>query len=199
MRITIDDKLCTKYKLTLPQALVLVSSYLEDLAPTLGEIESKLAFTGNSKALTEQWKGIMEGFLSEATNTIEDEEWLSDIAKRLAQTFPQGKMPGTAFYYRCNNKELSNKIKKFFIAHPEYKPTDEMAERIIKAADRYNKDMDRDPQYRVLAKYFISKLKPVTGEDGITHNEETSILATYLENEGQEDSNNDDWLVQSFN
>ena len=33
----------------------------------------------------------------------------------MRECFPQGKMPGTAYYYRCNNAEVVKKLKKFFV------------------------------------------------------------------------------------
>jgi hypothetical protein len=55
-------------------------------------------------------------------------------------------------------------------------------------------------RYLPLAKYFISKNKAVTDEDGKNHISEVSLLATYLENKEEGDTNNsDDWLMSSRN
>jgi len=129
-----------------------------------------------------------------------EDDWYKNLAKEFAQTFPQGKMPGTAYYYRCNTNELVNKFKKFFLSHPEYKPSEEMGERIVDAAKRYNREMDFNPRYRTLSKYFISKMKPVMDEEGIVRNEEVSQLASYLENKDEDNSPvSGNWLFNPKN
>lgn len=202
MKIVLDETICKKQKLDLPQVLLLLAVRMSPkFSETLQTLVDKQALVKDfgEFVITQHWNDVVDEIIADSAGLIDDEQWLSSLAREFAQTFPQGKMPGTPYYYRCNNRELALKFKRFFMSHPEYKPSEQMKERIINAAKRYNREMDFDPKYRTLSKYFISKVKPVTDDEGITHNEEVSQLATYLENEGQEDSNNDDWLVQSFN
>lgn len=203
MKFTIDEKLCAKHHLTLAQMLFLLSVRTDSLPGVIDELVSRQAIVNdgvNSYVITQHWNDVVDEILADSTGLASDEEWFESLAKDFAKTFPQGKMPGTAYYYRCNTRELVLKLKKFFAVHTEYRPSEKMRRRIIDAGVRYNREMDMNPHYRVLAKYFISKLKPVTDEDGLTHNEETSQLASYLENEGQdEESQSSDWFTLSRN
>lgn len=201
MKLSIDEKLCTKHRLTLAQLLLLLSIRADSLASVVDELENREAVVknGSSYEITQHWNDIVDEILADSAGLANDDEWLSSLAKDFAKEFPQGKMPGTAYYYRCNNRELVLKFKKFFTLHPEYKPSEDLKKRIVNAAKRYNLEKDRDPRYRVLSKYFILKNKMVTDEDGSTHVEEVSPLASYLENEGQEVENTSDWLFTTRN
>lgn len=203
MNVQIDEKQCKKLNLTVSQLLILLSiKYSENFKDEFNSllnkeaINSKLGFKG-VYTINDKWNTIIDKILNKSVEIQDLEQWYSDVAKELSLTFPQGKMPNTAYYYRGNNKEISLKLKRFFKTHLEYKPSEEMAKRIINAATRYNKEMDLNPHYRVLAKYFISKAKTITDDEGIGHNEEVSLLATYLENEPTAESEiieNGDWL-----
>jgi len=199
MKFIIDEKLPTKHHLTLAQLFLLLSIRSDSLAGTIDELVDRQAIaktdTGNY-LITQHWNDVVDEILADSSGLATDEEWLVSLAKDFAKTFPTGKMPGTTYYYRCNTRELALRFKKFFALHPEYKPSDKLRKHIIDAAVRYNLEKDRDPRYRVLSKYFILKNKLVTDEDGSGHFEETSPLADYLENEGQENpSSSDDWLT----
>jgi len=198
MKITIDEKLCTRHHLTPAQLLLLLSIREGSLAGTVDELVDRQVLvktdTGNY-LVTQHWNDEVDEILADSAGLATDEEWLASLAKDFAKTFPQGKMPGTAYYYRCNTRELVLRFKKFFATHPEYKPSDAVRKRIIDAAKRYNLEKDNDPKFRTLSKYFIFKNKLVTDEDGSGHFEETSLLADYLQNEGQENAvPADDWF-----
>lgn len=203
MKFTIDEKLCTKYHLTLGQLLLLLSIRADKLSGVIDELVDRQVIVNegvNNYVITQHWNDIVDEILADSSGLASDEEWLTGLAKDFAKAFPQGKMPNTPYYYRCNTRELVLKFKKFFALHPEYKPSDKLKQRIVDAAVRYNLEKDRDPRYRVLSKYFILKNKPVMDEDGTSHIEEVSPLADYLENEGQENpASSDDWLLSSRN
>lgn len=201
MKFEIDEKECKKQHLSVQQVLLLLAIRMDNFKEALQDLFDKEAIVKEfgQTIIIQRWNDIVDEIICNSTEIEDMEEWYKSLAKEFAQTFPQGKMPGTAFYYRCNNKELVLKLKKFFLRYPEYKPSEETRQRIIEAARRYNLEKDRDPKYRVLSKYFILKSKPVMDEDGIVHNEITSPLATYLENEGQEMDNTDDWVLNARN
>jgi len=137
--------------------------------------------------ISEKWQSVIDKILKKSLEVQNEEQWYLELAKDLVKTFPTGKKEGTAYYFRGNSKEISTKLRKFFEKHPEYIPSEEIKLRIINASIRYNKEMDFNPQYRTLAKYFISKEKTITDEEGINHIEEVSLLASYLENEPKEE------------
>lgn len=201
MKLEIDEKVCKRHHLSPAQVLLLLAIRQDKFKDILQDLYDRQAIVKEfgQTVITQPWSDKVDEILSESVDIEDLEEWYTALARELAQTFPQGKIPGTAFYYRCNNRELVLKLKKFFLRYPEYKPSKETGQRIIEAAKRYNLEMDRDPKYRVLAKYFILKSKPVMDEDGALHNEIVSPLATYLENEGQESDYTGDWLVNTRN
>jgi hypothetical protein len=130
-----------------------------------------------------------------STQKKDEEKRLLNLAEKLRKCFPEGKMPGTAYYYRCNNREVFLKLKKFFTQYGDY--TDE---EIVDATKRFVASYQGNYRYLPLAKYFISKNKTITDEDGKNHITEVSLLATYLENKEEGDINNSgDWLMSSRN
>lgn len=204
MNFTIDEKLCIEKKLSISELLfALAIKHSENPTRDLEDMAQRniIVDKNGKEALSPQWNDIVDEILLKSTNTKNDDAWYIQLAKDFAKTFPTGKMNGTAYYYRCNTKELVLKLRKFFSSHPEYTPSKEMAERIIEAGRKYNLEMDGHPRYRVLAKYFISKMKAVTDENGMVHNEEISQLASYLENEGKENpmETSEEWLVTQRN
>ena len=110
--------------------------------------------------------------------------------------FPEGKMPGTPYYYRCNRREIILKLKKFFSQYGNYKDED-----IIDATKRFIASFNGNYKFLPLIKYFIMKNKTVADEDGANHIVECSPLADYLEN--KEDDNvvtaSDEWLMNTRN
>ena len=114
----------------------------------------------------------------------------------MRELFPKGKMPGTAFYYRCNNREVVLKLKKFFIQYGQYSD-----EEILNATKKFIASFHGELRYMPLIKYFISKNKRVEDENGEFHIQETSELASYLENEdlSEDIEKDDDWLLTSKN
>lgn len=199
----IDENLCKKEGLRLPQLLLGLSVKLsKDYEGLMEEmLERKmLLHDGEKLTVSEHWGNVMEELMSQATTTMDLDEWYLDLAERFSKKFPQGKMPGTAYYYRGNKKELIQKFKKFFEAHKEYGITEETKEKILDAAERYNMEMGKTPKYRQLAKYFISKVKTVPDEDGSYHNEEISELASYLENkESENEIPSENWFLTARN
>lgn len=205
MELKINETICRKNHLTPQQTLFALALRQIDKQDIQELVDKQVLIVKQSDnnvpeyVVSHQWNDILDEIICNVNNNAGTDEWYEELAKEVAKTFPKGKMQGTAFYYRCNTKELMNKLKKFIAAHKEYKPSEELKERIIDAATRYNREMDYNPHYRVLAKYFISKMKPVADEDGIVHNEEVSMLASYLENENQEENINNNWFFNVNN
>lgn len=203
MKIDIDETVCKKHGLTIEQVLLLLAvKQSKDFKETRQVLYNKNLLTNSyyNAQITEKGIQYLDDILSTSSEITNYEEWITGVSQSLIKTFPQGKIPGSAYYYRCNIKEVVNKLKRFFVKHPEYKPSIEIGNRIIEAGKRYNLEKDKDPRYRVTVKYFISKLKPIADEDGIVHNEETSLLASYLENENQENTvPKEDWMLNFKN
>jgi hypothetical protein len=116
------------------------------------------------------------------------------LAERLVNIMPKIKMPGTPYYYRCNRREVAGKLKKFYkLYNPDGKYTEED---IVEATKKYVEAFNGNYRYMKLLKYFILKNETKVNPDGKTFYEETSQLATILENKDIVDPNNENWLTE---
>lgn len=191
MKITLDDKICLKKRLTLQEALIAVAVNMPNFQENFNNMIKRGIIKGSS--LTQEWKKVIEDMIDSK------EEHLRDLAQKMKECFPKGKKPGTVFYFRCNEKEIVMKLKKFFENNGEYSD-----EQIIKATKKFVASYHGDYRLMPLIKYFISKNKTVMNEDGENHIVEVSELASTLENmEDDEDipeiENSEDWLMSSRN
>ena len=148
---------------------------------------------GDKIELAKDWEKAVESILAKRNKEI-SESRLSILAKKMRDCFPEGKMPGTAFYYKCNNREVMMKMKKFFEQHGDY--TDE---EILEATKRFVASFKGNYRYLPLIKYFIIKNKTISGEDGRNYINEVSELASYLENKEDRYADSDEWLVTARN
>ena len=92
-------------------------------------------------------------------------------------------MPGTTYYYKGNLQDIEKKLKSFKKRYGNYTDED-----IIKATENYIKSFNGNYTYLKLLKYFIWKDEKRDGETIAT-----SVLADWIENEGQEDCLSNDW------
>lgn len=197
MKTIIDDKVCLKYHLTPEEVMLLLIIKGGNYNDDIGNLAARniISLQENRYSLSIEWANTLDNILKESSSSIDSEERLLNLAKQMKELFPKGKMPGTAFYYRCNNREIVLKLKKFFLQYGNYSD-----EEILDATQRFIASFQGDYRYLPLIKYFISKNKKVQDEDGEVHIQEVSELATYLENQDAEDSyQDDDWLLDSKN
>ena len=199
MKILIDEKVCLKHNLTMPQALLSLSIKLsENFRNDLENLEDREVIgydpDDDNYMITHHWSDILDEIICDSSGAIDDEKRLTELAKKMRECYPEGKMPGTAYYYRCNNREVVLKLKKFFLQYGNY--TDD---KIIDATKRFVASFQGAYRYLPLIKYFISKNKTITDEDGDKHIQEVSELASYLENKDTENSNNENWMLNSKN
>lgn len=201
MKIVIDEKVCRKHKLSLEEFLVaLCYRQIEDVVAVHDNLYNKevLVRKDDNTYVTQHWSEVMDEILCDSMAEEDDEEHLISLAKQMRELYPQGKIQGTPYYYRCNNTEVVRKLKKFFLQYGNTYTDDE----ILDATKRFVASFQGDYKYLPLIKYFISKLKPVQEEDGTVHNVEFSPLADFLENsgEGEEETiTSDDWLMNARN
>ena len=198
MKIVIDEKICKKHHLSVTEVLVSLGiRSSEDVNETLNELEEKqvLVYKDNNYMVTQPWSDILDEILCDSCSGEDNEERLTELAKKMRECFPEGKMPGTAYYYRCNVREVVLKLKKFFLQYGNYSD-----DKIIDATKRFIEAYNGNYKYLPLIKYFISKNKTVTDEDGTSHIQEVSELASYLENkETETKATSDDWLMSARN
>lgn len=198
MKIVIDEKICKKHHLSVMEVLLSLGiRSSEDVNETLKELEEKqvLVYKDNNYMVTQPWSDILDEILCDSCSGEDNEERLTELAKKMRECFPEGKMPGTAYYYRCNVREVVLKLKKFFLQYGNYSD-----DKIIDATKRFVEAYNGNYRYLPLIKYFISKNKTVTDEDGTSHIQEVSELASYLENkETETKATSDDWLMSARN
>lgn len=190
MKITIDESQCLKHHLTIDEALILLSLRIKDLDNAITNLEARSII--NDGKPTPQWSDILDDILASSSGDINDEQRLQNLAQQMRDLYPRGKMPGTPYYYRCNNREVILKLKKFFQTYGNY-PDD----KILEATERYVASFQGNYKYLPLIKYFIMKDKLRLGEDGQQHVSPESSLATYLENKDDTTliTASDDWLT----
>lgn len=195
MKLIIDDKMCLKQGLTMEETLVALGiRSTKDVSQVLDNLVNRevLVLKDGQYHVTQHWSDVIDEILCDSSGSMDNEERLANLAKRMRECYVHGKMPGTAYYYQCNNREIILKLKKFLRIYGNY-PDD----RIVDATKRFVASFNGNYRYLPLIKYFIYKEKLVMGEDGGQHVSPESQLATYLEN--KEDDNlataSDDWLM----
>lgn len=121
--------------------------------------------------------------LAEGTNPKSVNERAENLADKLRDLYPNGKIYNTNYYYRGNKNDIINKLKTFFNKYGT-KYTDEQ---IINATKKYIESFNGNYAYLKLLKYFIWKDERAKGESI------QSLLADFLENESSDNLNSNDW------
>ena len=207
MKITLDEKVCLKHKLTLQEALIALAVRAGNTNEAVKNLLARevLVERNGEFLITQHWNDVVDEVLCDSSNNgldLSDERLLA-LAVKVQECFPKMKMryasgQESPFYFRCNKTEIKNKLKKFLTLYGE--TTDED---IIDAAKRYVATYESKGYLGMrLAKYFIMKDDRKLGADEEVHVEQLSDLATFLENRGSEEeepANDDDWLLNSRN
>ena len=203
MKITIDEKVCTKHKMTVQEVLIALIMRMGNVPDTMENMLNReiLVDTGEYQ-VTQHWSDVLDEIISDSSGRVEkSDEELLELAKQMRELYPQGKMKDrygrmTPYYYRCNNSEVVKKLKKFFTIFGNVPDED-----ILDATKRYVASFQGNYTGMRLIKYFILKDDVKPGEDG-NHVEQISDLATFLENkesEEEEVTNDDSWLMNVKN
>lgn len=194
MKIVIDEKACKKHKMTVPEVLYALAIRAGLTGNDVQEMLSKEILVEGQDSwymVTQHWSDTLDEILADSSGNVEkNDEELTELAIKMREVYPEGKQPGSIYFFRCNKREVMLKLKKFFLTHGNY--TDEQ---ILDATKRFVNSFHGDYRYLPLIKYFISKQKSIQEEDGTVHNVEYSPLADYLENKGGDVDNSSDWLI----
>jgi sulfur carrier protein ThiS len=206
-KVTLDEKVCLKHKLTLQEVLIALAVRAGSTNETVKSLlEREVIVERNGDFLiTQHWSDVLDEVLCDSENKgidLSDERLLA-LAKKVQECFPIMKMryasgQDSPFYFRCNKTEIKNKLKKFLTIYGDVADED-----IIDATKRYVATYASKGYLGMrLAKYFILKDDRKLGADEEVHVEQLSDLATFLENKGSEEeeaTNDDDWLISSRN
>ena len=195
MRIEVDEVVCKKYNLSLKEVMILIGlkygtqelfkklnkeRYLLNLGSSIFKEEPK--YTLSRKA-----NETISCILAESTKEVAERTTnVEELADKLRDIYPNGKIFNTNYYYRGNKGDIVNKLKTFFKRYGT-KYTDEQ---IINATKKYVESFNGNYTYLKLLKYFIWKDERLKGESV------QSLLADFIENESSEDTTNTDWTVE---
>lgn len=193
MTISINDKVCKENGITVAQllALLLVKTG-ENIPKLLEELKSKEMIVEEQSLLektytiTQHWDDVCCNVILSSDKDVPIDTHIEELAKALMELYPKGKKPGTNTYWRGNLKDTKLRLKKFYKLYGN-KYTDTQ---ILKATKKYIED-HIDLSYMRVLKYFIWKDVRKVDSEGVGYIEETSDLASYIENEGQTEDN---WL-----
>lgn len=190
----LTDAACRKHKLLFSEgiALVAIGSSTDETYKSL--IDKGLISKANGSLYeldkkfhaSDKGMGLIDELLADSEEDIVlKEEEIIGLANKLREIYPEGKMPGTSYYYRCNKADIIKKLKSFFRRYGNYS-----TEQIIEATQRYVDSFNGNYTYLRLLKYFIWKDE---NKDGETL--QISQLADWIENKESINQVNSDWMV----
>lgn len=189
MKYVIDSAVAEEMGLSFSQVLALMLIKTgENVEEVLEELANKEAIVAIDASkikykVTQRWNDLCDNVLLTSDKYVPKEDIIVPIAEKLMQIFPKGKKPGTPYYWKCNKREVSLKLKSFFKLYGNTYTE----EQILNAARDYVDSFNGDYRFMRLLKYFIWKKD---GEQG-----EISELATFIDNAGQENVNDDsNWV-----
>ena len=189
MKYTIDEDVCVKHNLTVAETLCLLAcKSCGNIYSLIEEMKSKelLSKQGNPYP-TPHWDEELSGVLLESDASVPSIERCTELASQMRLLFPKGIKTGNSAW-RGNVREVALRLQKFFKLYGN-KWTDE---EIIDATKRYVQHFDSDRTTMRILKYFVMKSDRKMDEEGNTHIEDISDLATWLENDTEE---NDSWMT----
>lgn len=193
MTISINDSVCSKYGLKEEELLTLlliksgvhIPTILEDLEKSKKIVRDVF---GNY-LITQRWNDVADSVILDSDKNVKSDSYLEELALKLATIFPKEKKAGTCHYFRGNKKDNILKLKKFFKLYGNTYTE----EQILTAAKNYVDSFNGNYQYMRILKYFIWKDEIKINADGKKFVEETSDLASWIENAGQEECLSNDW------
>lgn len=189
--ISINEEICNKNGLTIEELLAILlvktSINIPKLFQQMLDKEILVKDIFENYLVTQRWNDISDTILLDSDKNKTSEDRIDSLVIKLMEIFPKSKKEGTCHYFRGNKKDNTLKLKKFFKLYGN-KYTDEQ---IINAAKKYVESFNGNYTYMRILKYFIWKDEKKRNEEGNIYIEETSDLATLIENEDTEDNN---WL-----
>ena len=194
MNISINQSILDKYGMSIEEFLVL---YLCSKDFDIEEIIKSLINKGFANrnlynkvtaVISNNTKELISSILIDSDKSVIDkDEEFNRVAEKMKEVFPDGRKPGTTYYWKDSTAVIARKLKTL-VAKFNFKFTEEQA---ITATREYVKSFNGDYQYMQLLKYFILKTDNHTGEL-------RSDFMSIIENGNQQDNLglNDSWLTE---
>ena len=190
----LTDVACRKHNLLLSEgiALLAISTTTDDTYKSLVDKGLITKANGTMQSLNRKYNATEKGIIladeliaDSEESIVVKEDSIKELADKLRSIYPEGKMAGTSYYYRCNRADIVRKLKSFFRRYGEYTP-----EQIIEATQRYVNSFNGNYTYLRLLKYVIWKDE---NKDGETL--QVSQLADWIENKNEVNTTNSDWTT----
>lgn len=193
MRLTIDQSILDKYELSISEFMVLylsinsvnIKSCMESLVAK--GLADKNLFSENSIVVSDKIKDLISTIAIDSDkNVIDKDAEFIELANELRELYPAGRKEGTTYMWRGTTAEIAKKLKTLVVKY-KYSFT---REQVLKATKDYIGSFNGNYKKMRLLKYFILKSER-DADDNINV---ISELMTLIENEGQIDSQRDDWM-----
>lgn len=193
MKLTVDEYILDKYNLSLNEFLVLylsansvnIKSCMESLVKK--GLAYKDMFYENSIVVSNNIKDTVSSIIIESDkNIIDKDQQFIDLANKLRELYPSGRKEGTTYMWRGTTAEIAKKLKTLVVKYG-YSFTEEQ---VIKATKEYINSFNGNYKRMRLLKYFILKSE----KDADDNVNVISELMSFIENEGQLDSERNDWM-----
>lgn len=194
MKITLNDNVCKEKGIKLDEILlILLVNRKGNIDEAVKEALEKEIIVHNPSSegnylITQRWWDLCMSTILSADDDVPGDTRLDKLVDKLMAIYPKGKKEGTTTYWRGNRKDVKLKLQKFFKLYGN-KYTDDQ---IINATKKYVESFNGNYSYMRILIYFIWKATKKIDAEGKGYIEETSDLASYIENEGQENNNN--WM-----
>ncbi len=190
MRVVLDSAVCEKYGFTLEEVMTIIlmmnhTSYKEIYDSLKDRYDLFNPVNKDYLVIPLGLKRTINQIIVDSDkNIIKKGNFYSELAKKMRKLFPEGKKEGTNDYWRSSLKDIENNLKKvekkFEI---EFNEEDALA-----ATKEYIDSFHGDYRFMRCLKYFIYKNDPVKGE--------ISDFASYLENAGQNNMQNNNAFIE---
>lgn len=193
--ICLSKEACASNGITLGEALLLLAIHNEqDLVQAKSSLVHKGLITAKRDEnfqpigwkLTRHGAEIIDNVIVDSSKPVITEDKLDKLAQKLKDLFPKGKKPGTNNYWAEGKALIVRRLKLFFKKYGDDYPFED----IIEATRNYVQSFNGNYQWMKTLRYFI--LKEVKGASGEI--EGTSDLLNYLENVGQENIDDRNWM-----
>ena len=100
MKVIFDTDTCIQKNLTLQEALITKAFSMGKVLEVIHNMQNRNIINKDGISISPQWKEIVD-----TITKTEESDHLLELAIQMRECYPEGKMPGTAFYYRCNKKQ----------------------------------------------------------------------------------------------
>lgn len=192
MTISINEEICKENGLDISElfAILLIKS-CNNLPELLKSLEDKKVIVKDmfrGYMITQRWDDVASTILLDSDKNRQSPERIENLAIKLMEIFPKQKKVGTCHYFRGNKKDIVLKLKKFFKIYGKFSD-----EQILNAAKSYVQSFNGNYSYMRILKYFIWKDEVKVNSEGERYVDEVSDLASWIENEGQEENLNTEW------